>query len=151
MMFDVDKFLSTETTAALSTERIPVPKGSYPGVIERIEFREHQGRDDPTKTYVFIDITWVLQASEALKREIGRDKVTVRQSFGIDLNEQGTGMDFSKGKNIALGRLREAVNQNKDGLPWSPSQLVGAAAMVNVDHSLRGKVVYDEVASVTKL
>ncbi len=150
-MFNAEQFMHTSSDAALSTKRIAVPKGSYPGVISKIEFRENQGKKDPSKSYVFSDITWTLQVPEQVKAETGRDTVTVRQSIIVDVNEQGTGLDFSKGKNISLGRIREAVGQNQGGQPWAPAMLMGAAARVNVEHRIDGEDIYDEVASVVKL
>jgi hypothetical protein len=41
---------------------------------------------------------------------------------------------MSKGKNVSLGKLREAVGQNKPGKPWSPAHLNGAQLDVLVTH-----------------
>ena len=43
---------------------------------------------------------------------------------------------MGKGKNVALGRLREALGQNTPGKPWSFGMLVGQVAKVAVKHRI---------------
>lgn len=160
-MFNAATFLSSTTSEQGSTKRIPIPKATYPGVCEPLgenSFRQAEGTKEPGRFYTFLDLTWVLQVSEAVKAETGRDKVTVRQSCIVDVNEQGTGLDFSKGKNIQVNRLREAVGQNVAGQGWAPHMLGGRTALITVEHRVvKSKVegqpddIYDEVGSVGKL
>ena len=114
-------------------------------------FRQAAGKKDPSQVYTFMDVTWNLQVGPAILEAISREKATVRQSLIVDLNAAGTGLDFGKGKNIQLGRLREAVGQNQDGQPWSPARLKGAAANVKIKHRVDGEDTYDEVDVVTPL
>lgn len=60
---------------------------------------------------------------------------SVRQTLWLDTTESG-GLDFGKGKNVGLGRLREALGQNAPGKPWAPGMLVGGVAKVKVSHSI---------------
>lgn len=153
-MFNAEQFLHTETDSALDTKRIPIPLeqgDTFAGLVEKVDFHEAQGRKDPTKFYVFADITWALQVSDAVIKATGREKVTVRQSLIVDVNEAGTGIDWSKGKNIQLGRVREACGQNADGTPWAPNMLVGATASVKIKHRVDGEDTYDEVDAITAL
>lgn len=153
-MFNASTFLQSQTSEEGSTKRIAIPKGSYVGVCEPLNensFRQNEARKEPGRFYVFLDLVWVLQVSEAVKAEIGRDRVTVRDSMIVDVNEQNTGLDFSKGKNISLNRRRDAVKQNQAGQPWNPSMLGGQMAMITVGHRSDGNDTYDQVDSVGKI
>jgi hypothetical protein len=160
-MFNAATFLTSSTSDQGSTVRIPIPKATYPGICEPLNensFRQAEGTKEPGRWYTFLDLTWVLQVPQSVKDEIGRDRVTARQSLIVDVNEQGTGLDFSKGKNIQLNRVREAVGQNVAGQPWAPQMLGGRTALITIDHRIvKSKVegkpddIYDEVGSVGKL
>ena len=153
-LFNPEMFLNTESDQALDTKRIPIPidqQDTFPGVIKGIAFRQNAGKKNPNEVYTFLDVTWTLQASPQILEAIARDEAQVRQSLIVDVNAAGTGLDFGKGKNIQLGRLREAVGQNQDGQPWAPSRLVGGSANVKIKHRIDGEDTYDEVDTVTPL
>lgn len=147
-MFDPDVFLSTQVTGALDTRLLPCPEGEYPALIEDIKSRLQQ-KDG--KEYLIMDVVWLVD-DDRVKQATGRDKVQVRQSIFIDRTPQGA-MDVSKGKNVQLGRLREAVGQNTPGQPWAPSMLRGAVARVKVTHRPDPETgdIYDKVSAVTSL
>jgi hypothetical protein len=69
----------------------------------------------------------------------------------LDLNESGTGMDTGKGKNVTLGRLREALGLNQPGTPFSFRQLIGRAAKISVTQRVDGDQIYNDVKGVVKL
>ncbi|MGH2638967.1 MAG: hypothetical protein ACRDF4_06765, partial [Rhabdochlamydiaceae bacterium] len=50
----------------------------------------------------------------------------------LELTSSGA-IDFGKGKNVGLGRLREALGQNKIGKPWSFNMIRGSLAWGFVD------------------
>jgi len=58
-----------------------------------------------------------------------------RQTVWLDVDESG-GLDFGRGKNVQLGRLRAAVNQNNAGEPWQPNMLLGQTARCTIKHRL---------------
>jgi hypothetical protein len=58
---------------------------------------------------------------------------------------------MSKGKNIGLGRLREAVNMNDENTPFSFAMLPGQAATISVSHRVNGEETYSEVKGVARL
>ena len=68
----------------------------------------------------------------------------------LDTNPQG-GLDMSAGKNVGLGRLREAVGKNDPDVAFSFHQLPGAAGKVSVTHRLVGEDTFAEIKAVTKL
>jgi len=147
--FDPSQFLDMQFTEANDTAIINPDDGEYQAQIEKIDFRPWQSKSDPSKAGLALDITWELQ-SEAARQKTGRDKVTVRQGLMLDMLSNG-GFDMGKGKNIGLGRLREAVGQNVPGRPWTPSQLVGQMAKVLVKQRIDGDNIYVDVKGVTKL
>lgn len=149
-MFNTDTFLQSTVNDASSTVLTPIPEGIYAGAISKVDLRQTPGKKDPTQNYLWCDVTWTLQVPQPVLDEIGRKQATVRQSFGLDLTDSNT-LDMGKGKNVTLGRLREAVKQNQAGKPWSFNMLKGAAAKVQVKHRPDGDKLYEDVASITAL
>ena len=64
----------------------------------------------------------------------------------LDMDENGD-LELGKGKNVDLGRLREALGQNTGG-NWSPSQLVGSSATIHVSNRLYEGKTYADVERV---
>lgn len=147
-MFNPDTFLQATTTEVNDTKKIPCPAGEYSAVVEKVEARPWQSKDG-LKSGVALDITWAID-DPAVKETVGRDNVQVRQGLMLDLLESG-GLDMGKGKNIALGRLREATGLNVPGQPFSPTMFAGRAAKVTVSHRVDGEDIYDEIKKVAAL
>lgn len=127
--FNPDAFLNTEVTEANSTFYTPVPEADdAPGSIKKIAPRVL------TDGRVVLDVTWVVDTDEA-RNETGMAEPMVRQSLWLDVTESG-GLDFGKGKNVGLGKLREALGQNQSGKPWQPGMLVGGSARLKIAHSI---------------
>lgn len=148
-MFSPEEFLNLEVNDANSTVSTPVPIGEYTAVISEIKPRPWKSKDDPTKQGMALDVTWEVDDAN-VKALLGRDKVTVRQGIMLDLNDLG-GIDTGKGKNVSLGRLREACSLNEAGRAFSFSMLPGRVAKVSVSHRVNGDEVYAEVKAVAKL
>lgn len=123
--FDPDLFMNTTTTDANDTNFAPVPVGEYQASIK--EVKAATAGDKPV-----LNVTWAIDSDE-VREETGLASPTVRQTIWLDLTEQG-GLDNGKGKNVGLGKLREALGQNTPGKPWSPGLLVGQVAMVQIGH-----------------
>lgn len=117
--FDEDVFLNTEIKEPMETRFTPVPDDDYLAFIDdNLAFR--RVNDSPV-----VDVTYILSDCDALKEKLGMERLTVRQSLFIDVDGQGR-IVFGPNKNIRLGRLREALGQNKAGKPWSFAHLKGA-------------------------
>jgi hypothetical protein len=152
-IFDPTSFMDMQLTDANSTQAVPVPAGEYVAIIDKIEPRQWTSKADPSKSGVALDVTWSVD-DEAVKQFLERDKVTVRQGLMLDMNDEGSGLDMGKGKNVSLGRLRDAVGKNQPGVPFAFSQLVGQPARIIVAHRTDDRnpdVVYAEVKGVAKL
>ena len=144
--FDPNAFLNTETSEANAIQYIPVPEGEHQASIKAIKPRVL------TDGRAVLDVTWVVDSEEA-RNETGMAEPTVRQTLWLDTTESG-GLDFGKGKNVGLGRLRDALGQNVTGQPWQPGMMIGGVAKIKVAHSIDkrdNETIQADVRAVTKL
>lgn len=148
-MFSPEQFLDMQTTEANDTKLVPVPVGEYVAVIDEVKARSWKKKDDPSVGGLALDIVWAID-DEGVKSLLGRDKVTVKQGIMLDLTESG-GLDMGKGKNVNLGKLREATGLNVPGQPFAASMLGGRLAKIRVEHRVDGDTIYSDVKAVTKL
>lgn len=150
--FDPNQFLEMTTTDSNSTVSVPVPAGEYIAFVEKVEIRPWQSTKDATKAGMALDVFWNVDDA-AVKQLLERDKVTVKQGIMLDVTEAG-GLDMGKGKNVGLGRLREATGLNTPGQPFGFKMLEGRPAKVVVSHRADDKnpeVIYAEVKAVAKI
>lgn len=140
--FDPEIFLATTTEESLSTQYVPVPEGEFQAVITKIDARNPKGN-------AILDVTWEID-DEGVRAETGMDHPTCRQSVFLDMNDNGS-LATGKGKNVQLGRLREALGQNNPNQPWAPSMLEGNVARVTVSHRMYEGNIFADVKGVTKI
>lgn len=145
-----DNFANTQYTDSLDTSLIPVPEGDWPAVCTKYEFRQVDSKKTG-KTYFSLETFWDIDSSE-VEQVTGRDKNSVRYSCFLDLTDHGT-LDMGKGKNVQLGRLREALGQNVAGKPWSFGDMIGQVAMLQVTHRIDDSSgdVFAEAKKVAKI
>ena len=151
-MFDPNQFLSDTVTGANDTKYIPVPQGEFPAIIKSVNARQMPSKADPSKQVTVADIVYEIDDA-TVRTTTGLDNPTVRQSVFLDLTPNGK-LDMSKGKNIGLGKLREALGLNDPSKPFSFNDLPGRAAIVSVEHTPNEKSpgdVYANVKQVGKL
>lgn len=148
MSFDPQAFLSSSISSSNDTKVIPVPVGDYHGVIDKIAPRQWQSKDG-SQTGIALDVFWLVEDA-GVKEFLCRETVTVKQGIMLDTTPNG-GLDVSKGKNIGLGRLREAVGKNQDGQMFSFEMLPGLSARISVTHRISGEDTFAEVKSVSRL
>mgnify|MGYP000847491777 CR=1 FL=1 len=148
MSFDPNTFLNTTYEEANDTKITPCPVGEYLAVASKVDAKTWASRDG-SKSGVKLEILWEIDDAN-VKQLLGRDKVTSRQNIMLDLNEAGTGLDLGKGKNVGLGRLREALDLNTPGQSFAFSMIEGRLAKVMVSHRVDGEDIYDEVKKVAK-
>ena len=148
MSFDPQSFLDATVTSSNSTKITPVPVGEYMGIIEKVEPRQWQSKDG-TKTGISLDVTWIVEDNN-VREFLGRENVTCRQGVMLDVTPEGR-LDTSEGKNVGLGRLREAVNKNEPGQAFSFNMLPGLSAKISVSHRIAGEDTFAEVKGVARL
>ena len=141
-MFDPETFVHEQTTEADSTEYEPVPEDDLYTAVVAGSPKARVTRDGSA----VMDIDWRLDAPDIPQAH----ERLARQGIWLDLTATG-GLDRAKGKNVALGLLREAVGQNNPGEPWSPSMLEGAAAKVKVSNRIYDGKLFLDVKSVTRI
>jgi hypothetical protein len=142
MSFDPEQFMRQVVDAPLETEFTMVPQGEYLAAIddfdrdaiEPIDFTYKRGPNAGSPGRMFkLTLPFIIN-DEAVKRELGRDKVVVTKQIILDVDDKD-GLAVGTNKNIELGRIRDAVGQNKNGAPWSILDLRGAGpVMVKVAH-----------------
>lgn len=148
MSFDAQSFLDSAVTGSNDTKIIPVPEGEYLGVIEKVGASQWQSKDG-TKTGLKLEVLWLVEDAN-VKAYLNRDTVTVRQDIMLDTTEAGA-LDMSAGRNIGLGRLREAVGRNVEGSAFSFSMLPGMSAKIAIKHRIYEDNTFAEVKGVAKV
>ena len=146
--FNPDSFMNASITEANDTQYVPVPEGEFQATIDKVEAKV-VGNETPRP---ILNVSWKT-SDPAVQNATGRAENTVRQTIWLDVTESG-GLDFGKGKNVGLGKLRDALGQNRPGQSWAPGMLVGGVAKVKVKHSIDrrdGVTINAEVSGVAKL
>lgn len=126
--FNPETFLNTEFSEAFDTVKIPCPEGEFQAMLKDFKVRV------TTTGQVVMDIYWIVIAEEA-QEATGQAEPMVRQSIWLDVLDNGA-LDGGKGKNVDLGKLRDALDQNQKGQLWTPGMLKGHVAMVKVVQSI---------------
>ena len=150
-IFDPDQFANMTVMEANSTVSTPCPAGEYLAIVKEFKARQWKKKDDPSVVGMALDILWSVE-DQAVKAELDREEVIIKQGIMLDLTIEG-GLDMGKGKNIGLGRLREATSLNTPGQPFAFSMLPGRPAKIVVTHRpdpADTSIVYAEVKAVAK-
>jgi hypothetical protein len=143
-VFNPETFMDSTLTAPNATKVEGVPPGEYQAVVDD-EIKPPKVVTTKTgETMVFFEVPFNIQ-DEALKAKLGRDKLQVRHSVRLDIDESGA-LDMGKGKNVGLGRLREALGMN-DG-PFIPRALAGKGPVTVSVQYQKGSTEYTEVNKV---
>jgi len=155
--FDPDTFMNQTVDAPVGDTTIAqCPEGEFRAMIADFDSKAFRSFDagesskNAGKNYTVFEPSFVIQDA-AVQAELGRDSVTVRHSgMFLDFAADGS-LDFSKGKNVDLNRLRDAVGQNVAG-NWGIAMLRGAGpVMVKVVHEADKKNPEKKYAKVTKV
>lgn len=117
--FDPESFMTESTEAAMDTVVVPCPAGTYQAQIDDVKVREVEINGE--KRYP-MDVSYNV-LDDAVRNELGREKVIVRQTVWLDIDPVTGALDYSKGKNVGLGKLRAACGMNVQGKAFAPIQL----------------------------
>lgn len=146
--FDPQAFLDTQIAEANDTRIIPCPVGEWPATIDSVDAKSGVSQKSG-EAWTKLNVKWVIQECDA-NRLADREKIVSIQGVMLDVTESG-GLDMGKGKNVQLGRLREALGLNKPGAPFSFRMLIGRSAKVRVDQREYEGNIYDEVKGAVAL
>ncbi len=146
--FDPQAFLDTQTTETNDTRILPCPVGEWPATVENVDIKSgvSQKSDEP---WTRLNVKWAIEGTPA-NQLAERAKIVTTQGVMLDITESG-GLDMGKGKNVQLGRLREAVGLNAPGTPFSFRMLIGRQAKVSVTHREYEGNLFDDVKGAVKL
>ena len=122
--FDPDLFMSEEVDQASETKYPTIPDGDY--IVSSIDEVKKANFKEVNGTPV-LDLYHVLDAPE-LAENMGMDRISVKQSLFLDIDASGS-LAFGVGKNVKLGKLREALGQNDAGQTWNFNMLSGAGPL----------------------
>lgn len=139
--FNAAEFLQGTIDQPMDTEYQLCPEGKFQAMIadfdekacELVDFTFKKGPNaGQPGSMVKFNLPFSIQ-DDAVKAQMGRDTVHVEYQLILDRDNLGQ-LDWSKGKNVKLGQVRDAVGQNVSG-PWSIFNLRGAGpCYVNVVH-----------------
>jgi hypothetical protein len=125
MSFDADKFLNQTISDPMSTITIPCPEGEFKAFVDdgekAITFREGGIDRNGNELSPQCVVLFVIMGDQMPNQILKRDKVMVPMNIWLDVN--GDGLDLSEGKNVGLGRLRKALDQNAGA--WNPMMMKG--------------------------
>lgn len=144
--FDPSSFLDESVTDPNSTSSTPVPEGEYTAVAGEPALRN--GTDKNGAPWNALDINWAIDDPKVAE-VTGRPANSVRQSFFLEIDEKGK-LDIGKGKNVSLGRLREAIGLNTPGKPFSFRMIQGQVAKVTVKHRVYNDAIFADVKAVAR-
>lgn len=146
--FDPEAFLNAQQQGANATQFKPCPAGEYPAVADDVKPREWVSQEKGTSG-VALDVFWSID-SDAVRNELGREKVIVVQGIFLDLTPSGA-LDMGENKNVRLGQLREAVGLNDPNQPFSFGMIRGKAAKVKVEHEIYKNAPMAKVTGAVRL
>lgn len=146
--FDPQAFLDTQTTEVNDTRILPCPVGEWPATVDNVDIKSgvSQKSGEP---WTRLNVKWKIEGCDA-NRLADRDPIFVTQGVMLDITDNG-GLDMGKGRNVQLGRLREAIGLNKPGQPFSFRMLIGRSAKVRVDHREYEGNIFDDVKGAIAL
>lgn len=148
MSFDPNTFLNTTFEEVNDTKSTPVPAGEYLAISDKVEIKPWASKDG-SSSGIKLEIVWDIQ-DDNVKALLGRDSVKCTQQQMLDLTDTGA-LDMGKGKNIGLGRIREALDLNVAGQPFSFGMIQGRMAKVVVSHRTSGEDLYAEIKRIAKV
>lgn len=139
--FDINSLMEKKTQA-LSTATIPIPEGIFPFTVAGWEFKD--GKRDESGDAWYAAVAQIdVQVTDDMRAEmgLGDDVQTLRRSkyIYLDLVDDGSGgmeLDDRTGKNVQLGRFREAIGQNEEGTEWGFPDAQGARGAVQISHRI---------------
>ena len=152
--FDPASFLDATLTAPLE-KRPPLPiecpgaeNGLYTAIIGEVKSRTWQGKTDPTKSGIVLDVPLVIQVPQQLQEVMKlAPTLTLTDGIMLDLTDAGS-IDTAPGKNRVLRNYREAVDMNKVGDAFSPRKMQGLVVKVKISHEMYNGNPVERIAGV---
>jgi hypothetical protein len=157
MPFDAEKFLNQTIEEPMSTVVIPCPEGEFKAFVDdgdkAVTFREGGTDRNGERLSPQCVVLFAIMGDQLPNQILKRDKVLVPMNCWLDLTADGSSLDLNEGKNVSLGRLRKALDQNEG--KWNPMMMKGKGpVMVKVSQRSDKQdptIKYAEVNRVSKI
>lgn len=130
MSFDAQALLNATTAEANSTKLLPAPVGDYVGQVSKVDVKSGVSKSTGE---VWCRLELTLESEDPKLEQIGMRKKNFRADALLELTPMGT-IDTGQGKNVALGRMREAAGLNQPGQPFSLGMFQGQVFKFTVEH-----------------
>lgn len=148
--FDPIAFLETTVEGAMSTRMEAVPEGEFMAEIRDatsdIEVKEWESTAKGTSGFKAV-LHWTV-TDAALEAELDRTNIKVKQEIFLDFASPGV-LSTAKGKNMGLGRIREALGLNTGAFNFM--MLAGRTAKIHIKHTISKGEIYANVDRVAAL
>jgi len=142
--FDAQSLLNATYTDANATKLIPAPVGDYVGLCTKVDVKSGTSRNSGEP---WTRLELYLESEDPKLEQVGMKKKTFRADTILELTPMGT-IDTGPGKNVTLGRWREAAGLNREGQPFSLGMFQGQMFKFTVSHEPDAKdpeVIYERV------
>jgi len=149
--FNVAEFMNESIDGVLDTKIDPIPEGEHMAQIGTGEKDiDVSSGISPKNNKPWLRLDMMLDFTDPnLATLLKREKVRGRYSIMLDLNEAGK-LDTRPQRNVNLGKLRDAVSQNRAGA-WNFNMLKGQPIKVKIKQKqLDSGDTVSEVVAVTK-
>ena len=130
MSFDAQALLNATTAEANSTKLLPAPVGDYVGQVSKVDVKSGVSKSTGE---VWCRLELTLESEDPKLDQIGMKKKNFRADALLELTPMGT-IDTGPGKNVALGRMREAAGLNQPGQPFSLGMFQGQVFKFTIEH-----------------
>jgi hypothetical protein len=148
MQFNANAILNSSIEEANSTRMEPMPIGEgYIGLVTKVDVKT--GTNKKNEPWVRLELMVEVDGDPRLEA-IGMTKKSIRIDGLLDITDKGT-IDTSKGKNVQLGRLREATGLNQPGRAFSPLMFQGQMLKFDVSHDVNEEdptIIYDRAKNI---
>ena len=132
-VFDPETFLDATLPGSNSTKRELIPMGVYKAYVSKLEVKNgivNKEGENYGKPWVALNIQWSIE-DQPINNVLEQKRVVIFDSCFLDLDDDGRPA-MGKGKNVQLGRIREATGTNSG--PVQFRALEGKPATLNLIH-----------------
>lgn len=145
--FDAANFLNVVYTETHATQYVPIPEGVYPCMTGTPNVVSGNSKTDG-KPWYRLDLPIVIDDA-GVREAMGRDEV--KSKFSVMLDVENGVLASGTGRNVQLGRLRDALGLNNPGEEFTMSMLGGRTAKCSVTHRAHPTRSGEVIAEVNEL
>lgn len=141
--FNPEVFEQTVVDQSSETKRTPIPPGEYTAYVgDKLSWREYDNRHICSVPLLITDMP------EDVAETLGLDQPQINFDMWLDITD-GV-LEFGVNKNVELGRLREALGQNRTGESWNFSMLKGSGPVkITVEPDKKNPEMYSRITKLT--